>query len=240
VPGLTAGTPGGETDREASCYYYTDGENTAITNLAANDTDSDLAVAVAAATTSLNDAIAAATVANYYYYTDGENYNCTTDGVETSPEQRAKLQAKQAPLTPEVRQVVDLQAWQVAHFRRQTTSLGQAAFEAIAIALTLAVLLLWLWVASSFVWEQLAPALESVSIHLSLPIHRSIDPERAPEPEAPSEPGEEPGRIWINSQISSQISSSGVCSWGWKALRCSAGCKVRMHWPGLQASCTPI
>ena len=106
--GLAAGMPGGETDREASYYYYTDGENTAITNLAANDTDSDLAVAVAAATTSLNDAIAAATVANYYYYTDGENYNCTTDGVETSPEQRAKLQAKQAPLTPEVRQVIDL------------------------------------------------------------------------------------------------------------------------------------
>ena len=33
---------------------------------------------------------------------------------------------------------------------------------------------------------------------------------------------------------------SQACSWSWKALRCSAGCKVRAHWPGLQGSCTPM
>ena len=120
--------------------------------------------------------------------------------------------------------MVDLQAWQVAqHFPRQTTSLGQAAFEAIAIALTLGVFLLWLWVASSWLWEQL----ESISIYLSLPgIYRSIYPERVSQLELGHELG--------------SITCSEVCSWSWKALRCSAGCKIRMHWPGLQGSCTPI
>ena len=120
-------------------------------------------------------------------------------------------------------QVVDLQAWQVAHFPRQTTPLSQAAFEAIAIALTFAVFLLWLWVASSWLWEQL----ESISVCLSLPgIYRSIYPERVSQLELGHELG--------------SITCSEVCSWSWKALRCSAGCKIRMHWPGLQGSCTPI
>ena len=54
--------------------------------------------------------------------------------------------------------------------------LRQATFEGIAIALKLAVFLLWLLTAASLVWEQLAPVLESISIYLSLPIYRSINP----------------------------------------------------------------
>ena len=30
------------------------------------------------------------------------------------------------------------------------------------------------------------------------------------------------------------------CTWRWKAFRCSAGCKVRMHAPMLQGPCTPM
>ena len=30
------------------------------------------------------------------------------------------------------------------------------------------------------------------------------------------------------------------CLWRWKAFRCSTGCKLRMHWPGLQRACTPM
>ena len=32
--------------------------------------------------------------------------------------------------------------------------------------------------------------------------------------------------------------SSQPCSWNWRAFRCSTGCKPRMHWPGLERSCT--
>lgn len=32
--------------------------------------------------------------------------------------------------------------------------------------------------------------------------------------------------------------SDQTCNWDWKAFRCSAGCKPRMHLPGLQPSCT--
>ena len=31
---------------------------------------------------------------------------------------------------------------------------------------------------------------------------------------------------------------SQVCSWSWKAFRCSAGCRIRVHLPMLQGSCT--
>ena len=30
------------------------------------------------------------------------------------------------------------------------------------------------------------------------------------------------------------------CLWRWKAFSCSTGCKLRMHWPGLQRACTPM
>ena len=96
----------------------------------------------------------------------------------------------------------------------------------------MAVFLLWLLAAASLVWVQLAPVLESISIYLSLPIYRSIFPERVSQLEL----GQELGSITCSeAQVCSQ-----VCSWSWKALRCSAGCKTRMHWPGLQGSCTPM
>ena len=125
-----------------------------------------------------------------------------------------------------------LREWQQDGRLWQATSVGEAAFEGIAIGLTLAVFLLWLLAAANCVWQQLAPALESISIYLSLPIDRSIDPERVSQLEL----GQELGSITCSeAQVCSQ-----ACSWSWKALRCSAGCKIRMHWPGLQGSCTPM
>ena len=129
-----------------------------------------------------------------------------------------------------------LRDWQQDGRLWQATSVGEAAFEGIAIALTLAVFLLWLCAAANCVWVQLAPALESISLYLSLPIYRSIYPERVSQLEPGQELGQELGSITCSeAQVCSQ-----VCSWSWKALRCSAGCRPRMHWPGLQGSCTPM
>ena len=90
----------------------------------------------------------------------------------------------------------------------------------------MAVFLLWLLAAASLVWQQLAPVLESISIYLSLPIYRSIYPEHV-------------SQLELGQELVGEVCSQ-VCSWSWKALRCSAGCKTRMHWPGLQGSCTPM
>ena len=31
-----------------------------------------------------------------------------------------------------------------------------------------------------------------------------------------------------------------TCTWHWNAFRCSTGCKIHMHLPGLQESCEPM
>ena len=61
----------------------------------------------------------------------------------------------------------------------------------------MAVFLLWLLAAASLVWQQLAPALESMSIYLSLPIYRSIYPERVSQLELGQELGQELGSITL-------------------------------------------
>ena len=35
-----------------------------------------------------------------------------------------------------------------------------------------------------------------------------------------------------------QTPSTQLCSWNWRLFHCSTGCKIRMHLPGLQSSCT--
>ena len=38
--------------------------------------------------------------------------------------------------------------------------------------------------------------------------------------------------------LGAQLCSTQLCSWNWRLFHCSTGCKIRMHLPGLQSSCT--
>ena len=44
--------------------------------------------------------------------------------------------------------------------------------------------------------------------------------------------------LWSTSSGAGRHSSHQLCSWNWRLFHCSTGCKIRMHLPGLQNSCT--